>query len=88
MVIVPFFMRLLFKTRLSAVNMAAAVLALAGIGIISVGSGFGNIQSGDFITFGASVGFALHIALNGHFAKRHDPLILGACSLYLQQFFQ
>ena len=35
-VIVPFFMRLLFKTRLSAVNMAAAVLALAGIGIISV----------------------------------------------------
>ena len=86
-VIVPFFMRLLFKTRLIAVNMAAAVLALAGIGIISVGSGFGNIQSGDFITFGASVGFALHIALNGHFAKRHDPLILGGMQLVFAAIF-
>ena len=69
MVIVPFFMRLLFKTRLSAVNMAAAVLALAGIGIISVGSGFGNIQSGDFITFGASVGIRLAYCSERSFCK-------------------
>lgn len=74
-VLVPLFMWLLYKQRPDRYNIAAALIALAGIGFICLSGGL-SIGIGDLLTILAGIFFAVHIALISHFANEHDPLML------------
>lgn len=50
-------------------------LATAGLGLLSLTRGL-RIAPGDLLVLGCAISFAAHILLTGHFAPRHDPLIL------------
>ncbi len=51
----------------------AALLAAAGMYLLSVGEGFA-VNPGDLYVLGAAAGFALHVQVIGHVAGRYDPL--------------
>ena len=50
-------------------------LATAGLALLSLTSGL-RIDLGDLLVLGCAFSFAAHILLTGHFAPRHDPLLL------------
>lgn len=52
-----------------------AMLALAGLYLLSVGDGF-HIARGDFLQLGGAFSWAVHVLVMGYLAKRHDPLRL------------
>lgn len=66
---------LLAKDRPSARDGAAALLALAGVGFISIGAAF-QVQRGDPMTLGFALVFAVQIVLTGKYAREIDPLVL------------
>jgi drug/metabolite transporter (DMT)-like permease len=81
-----------FITGLSVVFVPVAAAALLrqppprnawlGVGLATLGLGFLSltanlrIQPGDLLVLGCAVSFAAHILLLGHFAPRHDPILL------------
>jgi len=50
-------------------------LATTGLALLSLTSGL-RIALGDLLVLGCAFSFAAHILLTGHFAPRHDPLLL------------
>lgn len=79
-VIVPFIGYLLYKRKLDKIGIISSVIALIGIGILSLEPDF-SISLGDFLTLICSFGFALHIFFTGEFVKDHDPVALTAVQL-------
>ena len=90
-VIVPFLAWGMARKRPNRFNVAAALLCIVGIGLISLGGGDGllSISFGDAMTLGGAVFYALHIVLVSMFAKGRDIFVLtmwqfagvAACSL-------
>lgn len=76
-VLTPIFMWLIYKKKITVKSMVVAVMAMIGIGIISLNEEFTGINIGDVITLVAAVGFAVQITLNGRFAAEHDPVLIG-----------
>lgn len=76
-VLTPVFMWILLKQKLTVKTMVTAMMALAGIGLVSLNESMTGINLGDVFTFLAAIGFAIHIVYNGRFAKRHDAVLLG-----------
>ncbi len=74
-VIVPFSAWLLMRRRPNRFNAIAAVLGIAGIGLISLDGGFG-IGFGDAMTLVSAVFYALHITLVSKFAKERSIYVL------------
>lgn len=74
-VIVPFLHWFLNKKRPDAYCVAAAFLAILGIGLLSL-QGDLSIQLGDVLTLICGVGFAFHMIYIDRYAKRHDPVVL------------
>lgn len=74
-VIVPFMSWGIYRKRPTAYNWAAAVLCIAGIGLISL-SGRMTISTGDALTLLAGVFFALHIMALSHYGQTDDPIVL------------
>lgn len=74
-VLVPFLYWFLSKKRPDIYCMAAAFLAILGIGLLSL-QGDLTIQIGDLLTLICGLGFALHMIYIDRFAKRHDPIVL------------
>ncbi len=74
-VIVPLFAALLLRQSPSRNAWFGVGLATIGLGLLSLTSGF-RVQVGDLLVLGCAVSFAGHILLTGHFAPRHDPLLL------------
>ncbi len=74
----PFLLRVLFKKRIKAYNVAAAVLALIGLGLVAYG-GAGTSSAaerlGDGLTISSGVFFALQIIFNARFAEDEDARI-------------
>ncbi len=74
-VLVPFLYWFLSRKRPDIYCMAAAFLAILGIGLLSL-QGDLTIQIGDVLTLICGLGFALHMVCIDRFAKRHDPIVL------------
>lgn len=83
-VIVPFLYWIFAKRRPDKYILIATVLALIGIGLLSLESDL-SIGKGDAITLLCGFGYAAHIALVAHYTqnKEQDPLVL----TILQMFF-
>ena len=77
-VIVPFAWWVVARKRPTVFNVGAAVLAIAGIWLVSV-SGSGETLSiglGEGLTLGCAVVFAIHIVLVSKFSQTCDALVL------------
>ncbi len=74
-VMVPFMAWGFFRKRPTAYNWAAAVMCIAGIGLISLGDDL-HIGSGELLTLLSGVFYALHIMALSHFGSKDDPIAL------------
>src|SRR5690625_420958 len=74
-VIVPIIAFLFYRKRLNISEVVGAVLALVGIGFMSLQIS-GTINFGDFLTFLCAIGFAFHIVYTARFVKGEDPIQL------------
>lgn len=74
-VIVPFVGYLIYKRNLDKIGIISSVVALIGIGVISLDKNL-SIGRGDLLTFLCAVAFAMHIFFTGELTKKHDPIIL------------
>lgn len=74
-ILVPFLAWLIFRKRPDVYNAAAAVLCVAGIGLVSV-SGASAIVGGDILTMLGGLMFALHILAVSHYSHQGTDVIL------------
>ncbi len=74
-VIVPFIGYLIYKRQLDKIGIISSIIALGGIGIISLEANL-SIGIGDMLTFLCAIAFAMHIFFTGEFTKKHDPIVL------------
>ncbi|CEP39604.1 transporter [[Clostridium] sordellii] len=74
-VIVPFIGCMLYKRKLDKISILSSLIALIGIGIISLETNF-TIGIGDSLTLICAIGFAMHIFLTSQFTKKHNPIVL------------
>ncbi|CEQ26674.1 DMT family transporter [Paraclostridium sordellii] len=74
-VIVPFIGCMLYKRKLDKISVLSSLIALIGIGIISLETNF-TIGIGDSLTLICAIGFAMHIFLTSQFTKKHNPIVL------------
>ena len=77
-VLVPFLAWLLFRTRPKGTHVLAAVLCLAGIGLVSLDGSDGSLNRGDLLTLLCGVFYALQILVMDRFVRDGDPLSLSA----------
>ncbi|MEP6815980.1 MAG: DMT family transporter, partial [Marmoricola sp.] len=68
----PLFAALILKSRVNAITWAAVLLALAGLGVLTL-SGL-SIGFGEAITFVAALVYALHIVALGHWSTTADAI--------------
>ncbi len=76
-ILVPFVYWAVDGSRLSAVNFAAAVLCLAGIGLVSLQGDF-TVSSGDLLTLIGGVFYALHMVTVAKVSRGRDLFVLTA----------
>ncbi|MBQ8509886.1 MAG: DMT family transporter [Clostridia bacterium] len=74
-VMVPFMAWGLTKKRPDRYNIAAALLCIVGIGLVSLTNDF-TIRMGDLLTLIGGVFYALHIIAVSKFSDGRDPLLL------------
>lgn len=74
-ILVPFLAWLLFRNRPDIYNVAAALLCVGGIGLVSL-SGAEAIVGGDILTMLSGLMFALHILAVPRYAKTCDVILL------------
>lgn len=74
-VIVPFLSWLLFGKKPSAYSLAAAVLALIGVGMLSL-NGEGGINRGDLLTLGCGIFYAIQMVYVNRYTQKEDPVLL------------
>lgn len=82
-VLVPFFGWFLTRRRPTVFNLLAAVLCVAGIGLVSLvsgstasASGAAGVSFGDFMTLVCAVFFAVHIVYVSQYSEGRDVLAL------------
>lgn len=76
-VIVPLLNWLLIRKRPGANSFVAAVLAVAGVGLVSLSAtGEGGLNSGDALTLCCSVMYAIHIVLVPRYARDCDVMTI------------
>lgn len=75
-VFVPFIHWIISKKRPTLFNLLAALLSIAGIGAVSLDSGFGSVNIGDVLTLVCGVFFAIHIVYVNRFTENKDPFLL------------
>ncbi|MEB1813791.1 DMT family transporter [Adlercreutzia mucosicola] len=73
-VIVPFMLWAVARKRPTVVNVGAAVLCVAGIGLVSVAAGTLTIGFGDLMTLLCAVFFAAQIIAIARFSQTYDVL--------------
>lgn len=78
-VMVPFFFWLIAGVKPTFKIIAASLLMLTGLGLLSTGQGgSGGINKGDILVLLSAVSFAMHTAVIGKFAPKRDPFLLSA----------
>lgn len=79
-VLVPLITALFLKKRPEAQAAVGSVMALAGLGLLTLDGSF-SINLGDLLTLIASIAFAMHIIAVGHFTSGCDSLMLGVIQI-------
>ena len=74
-IIVPFFNWFISKKKPSCKNLIAAVIAVTGLGFLTL-EGDAGINIGDIYTLGGSFCFALHMIYIDRYTEKHDPIFL------------
>lgn len=74
-VIVPFITFFIFKRKMDKFELIGALLAIIGIGVLSLKLS-GGINFGDFLSLLCAVAFAFHIFYTAQFVKNEDPVLL------------
>ncbi len=74
-VIVPFIAFFIFKRKMDKFELFGALLAIIGIGVLSLKLS-GGINFGDVLTLLCAVAFAFHIFYTAQFVKNEDPVLL------------
>jgi len=74
-VIVPFIAFFIFKRKMDKFELFGALLAIIGIGVLSLKFS-GGVNFGDFLTLLCAVAFAFHIFYTAQFVKHEDPVLL------------
>jgi len=74
-IIVPIILFIFYKRRLDRYETIGALLAVIGIGLLSLQL-TGVINIGDFLSFLCAIGFAIHIIFTAKFVKDTDPILL------------
>ena len=74
-VMVPFLTWAIMKKKPNSFNVIAAVVCLAGIGLISLDGGL-SMRMGDLLTLGGAVGFGLQIVLIAKYAPGRNIYVL------------
>lgn len=74
-VIVPFIAFFIFKRKMDKFELFGALLAIIGIGVLSLKLS-GGVNLGDFLTLLCAVAFAFHIFYTAQFVKNEDPVLL------------
>lgn len=74
-IIVPFIGCFLYKRKLDKFGVFSSLLALLGIGILSIEGDF-SLNKGDILTLLGAVGFAFHIFMTGEFSKKYNSYVL------------
>ena len=71
--LVPLF-GLFFGEKVKAKSWISVVIALVGLYLITMSSGFDNINKGDIISFGAAISYSIYIQVVGKVADRLDTI--------------
>lgn len=95
-VLTPFASWLLYRTRPTLKNLLAAVVCLAGIGCVTLDSGFSSVNIGDILTLMCGIIYALQIAVMAKYVSTGDSISISAIEfgtagllcLILALFFQ
>ena len=74
-VIVPFIGFILYKRKLDKIGVISSLIALFGIGVLSLEADF-SVNFGDFLTFICAFGFAFHIFFTGEFTAKCNSYVL------------
>jgi drug/metabolite transporter (DMT)-like permease len=74
-VMVPFLFWFISKRKPHNLEILATFITLVGIGFLTLEGGVA-LNSGDLLTLLCALLFAAHITSIGHFAKKHDPIVL------------
>lgn len=74
-VLVPFIYLMMYKTKPDMYSMAAAFLALFGIGLLSLDGNL-HMNIGDLLTLICGIFYALHLIFTDKYTKRYDPILL------------
>lgn len=74
-VLVPFIWWFVARKRPTAYNIAAAILCVAGVGLVSLQGSF-SLRFGDYMTLVCAVLFAVHIVYVAKLSKGRDILVL------------
>ncbi len=85
-IIVPFLVWLLFRKKPDAFCMTAAVLAIIGMGMLSL-QGDLSVNKGDVLTLICAVGFALHMIYIDKYTQQGDPVALTVLQLAFAALF-
>ncbi|MGN7410948.1 DMT family transporter [Sporosarcina sp. SAFN-010] len=73
--IVPFIAFVLYRRKVSAFELVGAVLAMAGIALLSL-NGSLSVNPGDVLSLLCAVFFAFHIFYTGQFVRKEDAITL------------
>lgn len=74
-IIVPFISFVIFKRKFDRYEFMGAILAMAGVGVISLQIS-GGINIGDLLTLGCAVLFAFQIFYTSIYVQKEDPILL------------
>ena len=74
---VPLFLWIQTKKRPAWYVFMCAVMSIAGIGLLALGTGDGgNVNIGDVLTLICGIFYALHIIFTSKYNEEHDPILL------------
>ncbi|WP_312426037.1 DMT family transporter [Lacrimispora sp.] len=75
-IIVPFMNFLFYRVKIHRKSLVAAVLAVVGIGFLSLNSGISHVNIGDVLTLICSFCYGIQILFIDTYTKKHDPINL------------
>jgi len=86
-IIVPFLHWIMNRKRPSGYAMAAAMIAVVGIGLLSLQGGDAGVNIGDVLTVICGFLFAVHIVYIDRYTESQDPIILTVMQMIFAAIF-
>lgn len=86
-IIVPFLHWVINRKRPSAYAIAAACIAVVGIGLLSLQGGDTGVNIGDLLTIGCGFIYAVHIVYIDKYTETQDPMILTVMQMVFAAVF-